>query len=220
LSFSSGGGNDAVRLMSGSYTFAADLSPALHNVAVTVDAGASATFTATQHLANLVINGNASLAPGGNIVMNTSALAVTGRLDLADNNLILDYAGASPLVSVTNLIATGRNGGSWTGNGIITSAANGNLTTLGVAEASQVLDLAANQTALFAGETVDATAVLVKYTYGGDANLDGKLNVDDYGRIDSSIGLVASGWFNGDFNYDGKIDVDDYGVIDSNIGLV
>jgi hypothetical protein len=58
---------------------------------------------------------------------------------------------------------------------------------------------------------------LVMYTYGGDANLDGKLNVDDYGRIDSNIGLGSVGWFNGDFNYDGKVNVDDYGILDSNI---
>jgi hypothetical protein len=44
-------------------------------------------------------------------------------------------------------------------------------------------------------------------------------NVDDYGRIDSNIGLGTRGWYNGDFNYDGKINVDDYGIIDSNIGI-
>jgi hypothetical protein len=58
------------------------------------------------------------------------------------------------------------------------------------------------------------------YTYGGDANLDGKINVDDYGRIDFNAPLPgASGWFNGDFNYDGKINVDDYGIIDFNVGI-
>jgi len=57
------------------------------------------------------------------------------------------------------------------------------------------------------------------YTYGGDANLDGKINVDDYGHIDTSVPLGLSGWFNGDFNYDGKINVDDYGIIDFNIGI-
>jgi hypothetical protein len=58
------------------------------------------------------------------------------------------------------------------------------------------------------------------YTYGGDANLDGKINVDDYGHIDSSVVLPGvSGWFNGDFNYDGKINVDDYGIIDSNVPI-
>jgi len=57
------------------------------------------------------------------------------------------------------------------------------------------------------------------YTYGGDANLDGKINVDDYGHIDTSVPLGIAGWFNGDFNYDGKVNVDDYGIIDFNIGI-
>jgi hypothetical protein len=61
--------------------------------------------------------------------------------------------------------------------------------------------------------------VFIMYTYGGDANLDGRINVDDYGHIDSSIGIGLTGWFNGDFNYDGKINVDDYGIIDFNIGI-
>jgi hypothetical protein len=58
------------------------------------------------------------------------------------------------------------------------------------------------------------------FTYGGDANLDGKINIDDYGLIDSHVGQsgTAFGWHNGDFNYDGKINIDDYGIIDSNIG--
>ena len=25
------------------------------------------------------------------------------------------------------------------------------------------------------------------------------------------------GWFNGDFNLDGKVDIDDYGIIDGNL---
>jgi hypothetical protein len=58
------------------------------------------------------------------------------------------------------------------------------------------------------------------YTYAGDANLDGKINVDDYGHIDSSVVLPGvTGWINGDFNYDGKINVDDYGIIDSNVPI-
>jgi hypothetical protein len=69
-------------------------------------------------------------------------------------------------------------------------------------------------------QSVNGSDVLVMYTYGGDANLDGKINIDDYGRIDASVGQSGSvfGWYNGDFNYDGKINIDDYGIIDSNIG--
>jgi hypothetical protein len=61
--------------------------------------------------------------------------------------------------------------------------------------------------------------VLVMFTWGGDANLDGKINIDDYGQIDSNVSKSGSvfGWLNGDFNYDGKINIDDYGIIDGNI---
>jgi hypothetical protein len=56
------------------------------------------------------------------------------------------------------------------------------------------------------------------YTYGGDANLDGKLNILDYTRIDEGIASAENGWSNGDFNYDGTINILDYVIIDSNIG--
>jgi cytoskeletal protein CcmA (bactofilin family) len=61
--------------------------------------------------------------------------------------------------------------------------------------------------------------VMAMVTWGGDANLDGKINIDDYGRIDGNVASSGSvfGWFNGDFNYDGKINIDDYGIIDGNI---
>src|SRR5207237_5877150 len=74
-------------------------------------------------------------------------------------------------------------------------------------------------TTTFAGEVVTGSDTLVMYTYGGDANLDGKINVDDYGKIDFNVSLGVAGWANGDFNYDGKINVDDYGIIDFNVGI-
>ena len=63
-------------------------------------------------------------------------------------------------------------------------------TTLGIAEASDVLGLTGAQTAIWQGQTVDATSVLIKYTYGGDANLDGVVDILDYGQIDGSINLA------------------------------
>ena len=77
----------------------------------------------------------------------------------------------------------------------------------------------ASDNAVWGGQTVTGSDTLVMYTYGGDATLDGKINVDDYGRIDFNVNLGASGWYNGDFNYDGKINVDDYGIIDFNVGI-
>ena len=76
------------------------------------------------------------------------------------------------------------------------------------------------QTATFAGQTVHATDTLVTYTYTGDANLDGKIDADDYFQIDSNYNKngnnAAISYHNGDFNYDGVVNGDDYFIIDSN----
>ena len=102
----------------------------------------------------------------------------------------------------------------------MTNATSSILTTLAVASAADVKGISGAQTSTFAGQTVSATDALVAYTYTGDANLDGKINVDDYGRIDLNVTVAGvSGWFNGDFNYDGKINVDDYGIIDMNVAM-
>ena len=59
---------------------------------------------------------------------------------------------------------------------------------------------------------------MVMYTYGGDADLNGVINGDDYFRLDRSVNLAgATGWANGDFNYDGAVNGDDYFIIDSNV---
>jgi hypothetical protein len=82
-----------------------------------------------------------------------------------------------------------------------------------------VLQLSPGQTALWEGQTVDDSSVLIKYTYAGDANLDGRINIEDYIRIDSNVPLDSSGYANGDFNYDGSINIFDYVTIDFNIDV-
>jgi hypothetical protein len=173
--------------------------------------GKSVNLSSSATVASLTLSGGASLmvSQNGSRVLRTSALAIGlgSKLDLKDNDLVVDYTGASPIGSwngsaytgVTGLIQSGRNGGAWNGSGIVSLSASKNFTTLGVAELN--------------GD------VVVKFTYGGDANLDGKINIDDYVRIDSGIASHLMGWSDGDFNYDGKINVDDYVIIDSNIGM-
>ena len=69
----------------------------------------------------------------------------------------------------------------------------------------------------FASGTQAATEdfTIVKYTWNGDANLDGIVNADDYFLADSGYITQKKGWYNGDFNYDGIINADDYFLIDS-----
>jgi hypothetical protein len=105
-------------------------------------------------------------------------------------------------------------------NAIRSSSAQSGYTRIGVATAGNIFGISGSQTGTFAGQTVDPSDVLVKFTYVGDANLDGKVNIDDYGRIDSNVGQsgLVFGWYAGDFNLDGKINIDDYGLIDSIVG--
>jgi hypothetical protein len=139
---------------------------------------------------------------------------------------VVNYNGTSPVGTwtgstydgITGMIKTGFNGGSWNGNGIRTSSGT-TITSLGVAEATQALNIGVNDTGTFSGESVDGTSVLVKYTYVGDATLDGKVAISDYAKIDFNFGQGTRGWFNGDFNFDGLISISDYGKIDYVIGV-
>ena len=71
----------------------------------------------------------------------------------------------------------------------------------------------ADETATWNGVTVDATTVIVKYTYVGDADLNGYVDAVDYGTVDNWIQFPGTtGYGNGDFNYDGVIDAVDYGT--------
>jgi hypothetical protein len=103
--------------------------------------------------------------------------------------MILGLRGASPLAELQALINAARNGGAWTGNGLTSANAAANTnhnTTLGAMEASDFKSIYGTNST-FDGETIDTTAVLVKYTYYGDTDFNGKVNFDDYVRTDSGF---------------------------------
>ena len=146
-------------------------------------------------------------------VLITSSLTISaGKLDLTNNDMIVHNGSQS---AITTLIASGYNGGPWNGTTGITSsvAAGTNNTALGV----ELNSNGAGGTLLssFDGQTVNTSDVLVKYTYFGDANLDGVVNGSDYTLIDNGFNNNLTGWHNGDFNYDGIVNGDDYTLIDN-----
>ena len=70
-----------------------------------------------------------------------------------------------------------------------------------------------------ANEPVVSTDVLVKYTYRGDADLNGQVDPPDYFYIDRSFPkAVGSSWGLGDFDYNGSDDPNDYFYVDSDFG--
>jgi hypothetical protein len=116
------------------------------------------------------------------------------RLDLGAADLTILGADVS---AVEALLKSARNGPTpWQGPGIGTRAAT---SVAGLVPVQQGAD------------------VLVKYSYNGDANGDGKVNADDYFRIDSNFLTppAAPLYDQGDFNFDDTINADDYFLIDS-----
>jgi hypothetical protein len=148
---------------------------------------------ATSKLASLSIAGTASTP--------------TATLDLTDNDLIIDYTGVSGAAlseQVRQLLKSGADAG----RGIISSVATAS-TTLGYA------DNASLGLTSFGGLNVDPTSILIKYTYAGDATLDGAVDVRDLYRLAS--GWQSSGlWTSGDFNYDGIVNIADLNLLAGN----
>jgi hypothetical protein len=183
--------------------------------------------------------GDSLAVHGGSLTLTASqrlvALSIDitdARLDARDHDLLLDYDGGStsPLGSfdgttysgVLGLIAAGYTFSEWSGYGLVTTMpdAQRGVTTLAPASAADLYGLGPGDTALHDGHTIDATTVIVKYTYAGDMNLDGLVDGADYGLIDNYVQFPGTdGYANGDLNYDGIIDGADYGLIDNSIQL-
>jgi fibronectin-binding autotransporter adhesin len=190
--------------------------PSTYRLSVNASGG-SLTLGATQHLANLIVSGSAAIGAAsppvaGSKVLVTQGLSTpgSGTLDLNNNALVIDYTtgGSATFNALQTAIRSGYNtaGTHWTGAGVTSSTArdNGNY-AIGYAEASDVLAPAGG---VFRGENVDGTAVLARFTFSGDTNLDGSVDFLDLARLAQSYNVTdgTRSWPTGDFNYDGNTD--------------
>jgi hypothetical protein len=116
------------------------------------------------------------------------------------------------LAAISNLIQSGLNinGSLWTGPGLTSSTSAANplgTTALGVIPNNDGSNNPLYST--FNGINTDSNDVLVKYTFFGDADLNG--SVDTSQDFDLYItGLTSGGslggWLYGDFDYNGAVD--------------
>ncbi len=196
-------------------------------VNLTVNANAGTTNFNTSpntHLKQLNVpsGGKAVMQANGNRTMYAGGLSVdpNGVLDLNDNDLAVTVGSFSTL---QGLVLSGyRAGPDTTATGIISS------TSQNVHGGATILALFDNALAGFptwpdgSANTVAPTAILGKYTYIGDTNMDGQVSAQDYTAVDANIGTSvdpAISWFYGDTNFDGNIDATDYTGIDAALGL-
>ncbi len=176
---------------------------ALGSGAVTINTGgtvrAQATLPTALSVSSIVANG-------------------TGQLDLTRNHMVVKN---SNLAAVTALITSGFNGGTWDGPGINSSDAAAAALASPPAETQTAIGFADNAeygASDFKGVAVDGDDILVRYTYYGDATLDGMVDADDFtqflgGYNNNGVNgplTVTQTWLNGDFDYSGLVDADDF----------
>ncbi len=165
--------------------------------------------------------------------LNPSGLG--GVFDLNNNDLVVRATAANKDAvhgEIEADIVSAQNGldvaliTKWDGPGLTSSAARTanvaqgfDLTGIGVIRNSD-LDVTTgipnSSYTSFSGQAVTPDAVLVKYTYVGDANLSGAVSFDDYVGMDNAFfGLIPNlGWATGDINFDNVINFDDYSKVD------
>jgi len=193
-------------------------------------AGSSLTKTGSGTLAAKFVRANGLSIDGGAVRIEPSAIAnaptgasvvrsltfaggagaPTTSLDLTNNALVIDYASTSPIDDVRNLLLAGTTAG----KGIISSLGSASL-RIGYGEAAVVRPGGG----AFAGQTVDATAVVLAFAYAGDGNLDGTVNLDDFTALAAAFGTSGAGWTQGDFDYNASVNLDDFTALAANFGL-
>jgi hypothetical protein len=153
---------------------------------------------------NAINGGTGTLSMAGGTVTQITAdssvgeLAMAGsaRLDLATADLSI---ASGSLGAINALVASGRNGGTWDGDGINSSAlaVDGDYRTLAVLP--------------------QGAGVQVKYTWAGDLTGDGIISGSDYFQMDLAfLQAVAAGdmtgklYKDGDIDYSGVLDGDDF----------
>jgi hypothetical protein len=141
-----------------------------------------------------------------------------GKFDITNNAVAVDYTppDVTPFDSIRAAIVSGYNGGgasAWTGNGITTSNGNASEFAIGYAEASDLTTIPS----VFG--SVDGTAVLLRQTRYGDADLNGVVGLDDFNRLAGSFGGVNKVWSQGDFDYNGNVTLEDFNLLAGNFGL-
>jgi len=143
----------------------------------------------------------------GQVTLQSISATGTGKLDLANNHLIINYgSGADPIASIAALLKSGYAGGEWNGPGIdSSSAASDPGYGLGYADGSD-----GDVSGLSSGQ------IEIKFTLLGDANLDGEVNGADFTLMAANFNLSGRVWDQGDFNYDGDVNGSDFVLLADN----
>jgi hypothetical protein len=177
-------------------------------------AATTVNFNSSQNIWKLFVQdgAQASVASGGTNQLSLKSLSITnnGRLDLADNSMLITYAGnPDPIATLRGYLASAYDNGKWDGTGLTSSTAKNNPahnTAIGY------VDSADN---LIPGLPVGS--IKLKYTLVGDTNLDGSVDFNDFARVVANYGKPGW-WDSGDFDYNATVGFNDFAATVANYG--
>jgi hypothetical protein len=86
---------------------------------------------------------------------------------------------------------------------------------IGYAEASSLFS---TFPATYAGQSIDSTTIVMRYTVMGDADFSGKTDLLDFNVLAANFGKSNMTWRQGDFNYDGAINLSDFNLLAASFG--
>jgi fibronectin-binding autotransporter adhesin len=140
-------------------------------------------------------------SPSGTTRVPALAISSGAVLDLTNNSMVIDYTTLGTLLDDTrHHIVAGR----------LATAGSG---TIGIGYGDNAVPLL-NKTS-FAGESVGTMTFLCKYTYLGDAQLDGQVDITDLGAM-ATRWQLSGVWTEGDFDYTNLVDITDLGLLATN----
>jgi hypothetical protein len=149
------------------------------------------------------------IAPNsGGSEISSLTIASGCTLDITNTHVIIDDITPAKQASIMAYLASGYNGGTWNGTGIIssTAAASSGYYGVGMAGAGVVHGLTSGQ-------------LEIAYALYGDTNLDGVVDGSDFTTLVTNLGKsVSGGWQDGDFTYDGIVTGTDFSLLASNFG--